>query len=228
MSLERTLEPEVMDSSQEALSYDAMDHSDVNRCFVDDFLGFPGNSMLTAQDTIIDLGTGTAQIPVELIQRLTDTPSVVACDLSLEMLRVARKNIVSAGRQGVIIPVYANARRLPISDSSCRFVISNSIIHHIPHPESVFQEVHRIAAPGAVIFFRDLLRPTTSREVEELVQQWASTADYHQQQMFRDSLHAALTISEVRKLLAGVGFSSTWVSQTTDRHWTIAGRTLAD
>ena len=36
--LPRTLEPEVMDSPEEARDYDAMDHAEVNRKFVDDLL----------------------------------------------------------------------------------------------------------------------------------------------------------------------------------------------
>ena len=36
--LVRVLEPEVMDTPQEALAYDSMDHAEVNRVFVDDFL----------------------------------------------------------------------------------------------------------------------------------------------------------------------------------------------
>ncbi len=36
--LQRILEPELMDSPEEALAYDAMDHGEVNRKFVDDLL----------------------------------------------------------------------------------------------------------------------------------------------------------------------------------------------
>ena len=36
--LDRVLEPEVMDTEDEARDYDAMDHSQVNRVFVADFL----------------------------------------------------------------------------------------------------------------------------------------------------------------------------------------------
>ena len=36
--LPRVLEPEVMDSPEEARDYDAMDHAEVNRRFVADFL----------------------------------------------------------------------------------------------------------------------------------------------------------------------------------------------
>jgi len=224
MCLERTLEPEVMESAEEAKSYDAMDHGDVNRCFVDDFLESIGELSFTPQDIIVDLGTGTAQIPLELSQRLPQAPAVFACDLSIEMLQVAAQNIIAAGQQNVIVPVYASARELPVPDASCSHLISNSIIHHIPHPEELFREVRRIAAPGASIFFRDLLRPATDVEVEQLVRRWAAEANSHQQQMFRESLHAALTPQEVSELLASVGFSETWVTQTSDRHWTIAGQ----
>ena len=37
-SLQRILEPEVMDTLEEALEYDSMDHSQVNEVFCNDFL----------------------------------------------------------------------------------------------------------------------------------------------------------------------------------------------
>ena len=55
--LPRVLEPEVMDSAEEAHDYDAMDHGTVNRLFVEDFLaGWDGSN------PILDVGTGTAQL----------------------------------------------------------------------------------------------------------------------------------------------------------------------
>ena len=42
--------------------------------------------------------------------------------------------------------------------------------------------------------------------------------------MFADSLHAALTLDEVRALVAALGFDPAGVRQTTDRHWTWAAR----
>ena len=38
MPLSRILEPEIMDSPEEAADYDSMDHAEVNRRFVDDLL----------------------------------------------------------------------------------------------------------------------------------------------------------------------------------------------
>ena len=40
--LARTLEPELMDTAEEAQLYDAMDHAEVNRRFVDDLLATIG------------------------------------------------------------------------------------------------------------------------------------------------------------------------------------------
>ena len=67
--LDRILEPEVMDSADEALEYDRMDHSHVNRVFVDDFLSaFVRDDMPNRLPyRIFDAGTGTALIPIELL-----------------------------------------------------------------------------------------------------------------------------------------------------------------
>src|SRR5215510_14142050 len=89
--LTRVLEPEVMDSPEEARDYDAMDHTAVNRLFVADFLaGWPGDN------PILDVGTGTAQIPIELC-RTSPAARVVAIDLAGHMLALGHDNIRRAG-----------------------------------------------------------------------------------------------------------------------------------
>ena len=69
--IERVLEPEVMDTPDEAIAYDEMDHSYVNRLFVDDYLsGVP-----EGVNDLLDLGTGTARIPIEMCRRIDDIVS---------------------------------------------------------------------------------------------------------------------------------------------------------
>src|SRR5438046_2494869 len=94
--LSRVLEPEVMDTPEEARDYDAMDHSTVNRVFVADFLAVWGGL-----GRVLDVGTGTAQIPIELC-RQNSSASVVAIDLAEEMLRVGRENVRRAGLESRI------------------------------------------------------------------------------------------------------------------------------
>lgn len=112
--LARTLEPEVMDDADEAREYDAMDHSMVNRLFVDDFLRY----VLKASEPgsvhdlwrVLDLGTGTALIPIELARRFAHADGrevlsrigasrvrITAADLAGEMLELAEVNLRTAG-----------------------------------------------------------------------------------------------------------------------------------
>jgi SAM-dependent methyltransferase len=98
-------------------------------------------------------------------------------------------------------------------------VTSNSLVHHIPDPRAVFQEIARIARPGAPILIRDLVRPETHDALETLVQAHAARWSPLQRMLFSDSLHAALTLVEVRALLDESGLSDVNVTQVTDRHW---------
>ncbi len=218
MPLQRVLEPEAMDSMQEAMDYDSMDHSEVNRRFVSDLLAagqFHGE--------ILDLGTGTALIPIELCRRYEDC-YVMAVDVAISMLEVARYNIEIATLIDRIQLDHVDAKQLPHGDNRFAAVISNSIVHHVPEPLAVLREAVRVASPGALLFFRDLLRPGDLETLRGLVQTYAGTANEHQQKMFADSLHAALTVDEMRELVSQLGFPPESVQATSDRHWTWVSR----
>lgn len=227
----RTLEPEVMDTEQEAVDYDAMDHSAVNRVFVDDLLRSFTDKPPTAAEwdaahpmQILDLGTGTALIPIELCRRSLPWPiQVHAVDMSFQMVRLAARNIADAGLEAVISCHVGDAKNLRWKSGSRDAVISNSIIHHIPEPHAAFREMLRIAHRPGLLFARDLLRPDDYAAVDHLVQTYAGDTNSHQQAMFRASLRAALTLDEVRDMLKSLDVPVEWANQTSDRHWTIAG-----
>jgi ubiquinone/menaquinone biosynthesis C-methylase UbiE len=223
--LPRILEPEVMDTVSEAVDYDRMDHREVNRVFVSDLLKELA-SMTPPQDQawlIFDAGTGTAQIPLELMGRGINA-AITASDLAEQMLIVARGNVEAAGLSGSIRLKLADCKRLTDPDASYHVVMSNSIVHHIPEPLSVLRELWRVLKPGGLLFVRDLLRPDDLATLNQLVRTYAGEANSHQQQMFRDSLHAALTVREVSDLLATIGIRTDAIRATSDRHWTVATR----
>lgn len=214
----RVLEPEVMASPEEARDYDAMDHAEVNRVFVADFL-----AVWDGGGPVLDVGTGPAQLPVELCRR-SPAARVTGVDLSEPMLDVARSNIRQAGLEDRLDVRRADAKRLPFADGSFGAVISNSIVHHIPEPKGVLAEMLRVAAPGGRLFVRDLLRPQDEARFRQLVAAHAGSANEHQRQMFADSLRAALTLAEIRDLVVALGYPRPDVRQTTDRHWTWTSR----
>ena len=239
MPLDRILEPEVMDTEQEATDYDAMDHREVNRKFVEDLLSSRFQvqsskfSAVTADDTtlnlepgsltldVLDLGTGTAQIPIELCRRYPHC-RVMAADAAVSMLEVARYNVEAASLMQQIELRHIDAKRLPFEEPMFDVVMSNSIIHHIPEPIHVLREAVRVVRAGGLLFFRDLLRPKSESELHDLVATYAAGANEHQQRMFGESLHAALSLGEIRSLIASLGYAVDTVQQTSDRHWTWA------
>ena len=236
--LTRRLEPEVMDTVEDAHDYDSMDHSTVNRVFVDDLLTFrrrtreSSDRSLTTSATVaaahqflnvLDVGTGTALIPIELCRREV-TCRIVAIDLAAEMLKLAGSNIACANLASRIQAEQIDAKHMPYGAGAFDAVISNSIVHHIPEPRAVFTEMLRVLRPNGVLFVRDLLRPSSQAEVDHLVATYAGQENAHSQQLFRDSLHAALSLAEVRELAVAGGIAASTVQQTSDRHWTLAWR----
>ena len=218
MALERVLEPEVMDTYEEARDYDSMGHQEVNTLFVQDLLASGEIGI-----DVLDVGTGTAQIPVELC-RQNEECRVIAIDMAAHMLDLARFNIEVDGFTQRIYLQQIDAKDMNFEQDMFDCVISNSIIHHIPQPRLVLQEAIRVARPGGLLFFRDLMRPGSGEEVSRLVEMYAGDENPHQKQMFDDSLRAALSLEEIREMVTNLGFQGDSVQATSDRHWTWVDR----
>lgn len=212
--LQRVLEPEVMDTAEEAIEYDAMDHGDVNRRFCADLLLLAPNP-----ERVIDVGTGTARIPIELC-RMHPTCTVVATDLADHMLAVAKRNVQAAGLDARITLRRADAKTT--LDDRFDVVMSNSIVHHIPDPSLLFRALVQLGR-GA-LFVRDLERPRDEDSVQRLLATHAANETERARQLFADSLRAALTLEEVIAMVAPLGIPASSIARTSDRHWTLAHR----
>jgi len=254
--LERVLEPEVMDTPEEARDYDAMDHVEVNARFCEDFLAFAPASRLAraatpahgaaaslgpggpsvpharahARARALDVGTGTALIPIELCRRVAEL-DVVGIDLAKHMLALGSENVARAGLAPRITLQQVDAKATSYADGAFTATISNSIVHHIPEPRLVLAEMWRVTAPGGVIFVRDLVRPDDEREVDRLVGLYAGTPPSEPEarrgfesarELLRASLRAALTLPEITALVTPLGIPASAVRVTSDRHWTLA------
>ena len=217
--IKRILEPEVMESSEEAVAYDSMDHYGVNIQFVRDLVaaGCP------TRGTVLDLGTGTAQIPIELCRMLPEI-NVVGIDLSEGMLNLAETHIASSSFGERIRLEKVDAKKIPDQAMQYDICVSNSIVHHIPTPAEIFFQAVQVTRAGGLIFWRDLVRPDSDAEVQHLVQTYAGQENEQQQRLFSDSLYAALRVEEVQSLVADLDFDPTGVTRTSDRHWTWCAR----
>jgi len=219
-SLHRILEPEVMDTLEEAFEYDSMDHSQVNEVFCNDF--FTARN-LTDGVQILDVGTGTAQIPIVMCKR-NSSLKITAIDLAESMLTLGNKNIQTARLEDSITLVQVDSKKMPYPDESFDQVVSNSIIHHIPNPLECFKEMVRVTKKDGLLFIRDLLRPFSMAELQNIVSLHAGDATLKQKQLFTDSLHASLSLAEVREMVKRFGFDAFTVIQSSNRHWTFTAR----
>ena len=230
MTLQRKLEPEVMDSAEDASEYNEMDHSEVNQAFVDELLAFLGTnegfkSRLDDEEEeligVLDVGTGTALIPALLCDQHAAF-KVMAVDMAVNMLELASYNVHASLRGDQIELVQADAKDLGYESEMFDVVISNSIVHHIHDPKQCVAEMVRVVQPGGAIFVRDLMRPESMETLESIVQTYAGDATEYCQQLFHQSLHAALTLGEMRQLVLDCGWNPDGVQATSDRHWTWA------
>ena len=224
MALQRILEPEVMDSQEEAQEYNDMDHTAVNQVFVADLLAFAlsvDDEDEFALGDVLDLGTGTALIPVELC-KTHEACRVMAVDLAAYMLDLAKFNVQVAYLEDRISLAQIDAKQMPFEEHMFDVAISNSIIHHIPDPFSSLKEMLRVTQEDGILFIRDLMRPEKQETLDGLVQTYTGQETEYSQKLFRDSLHAALSIEEIREMVVELGYEADSVNATTDRHWTWA------
>lgn len=212
--MERVLEPEVMDSLTEAIEYDAMDFTEINTAFA-----FMAIALGPPQGIILDAGTGPGRIPV-LICKMRPKWQIIAIDAAQNMLKVAAQHVQEANLQSSISLELVDAKSLPYEDGHFDMVISNSLVHHLPNPLPFFKELKRVVKSNGAIFIRDLIRPENAQIMNALVDSIGEEYDEYQKKLFRDSLHAALTLDEVNQLISEVGLQQVKVYQSSDRHWT--------
>jgi ubiquinone/menaquinone biosynthesis C-methylase UbiE len=213
-SMERILEPEVMDDREEALEYDAMDFTEVNTNFAKEAVQLAG---INAR--VLDVGTGTARIPI-MISQLRPQWQIIAIDLADSMLEIGQKNILNANCQEQIKLEKVDGKNLPYQSEQFDLVISNSLIHHLENPLPFLREIKRVLKPNGGIFLRDLFRPDSEEIIKGMVREIDPNFSLRQAQLFQDSLRAAFTLAEIADLIQQSGLENVKIYQSSERHWT--------
>jgi len=203
-----------MDTAQEASEYDAMDHSEPNAAFVGRLFE------LGASGRMLDIGTGPGHIPLLVCER-DARARVVGIDLARHMLEHAERHRAASPHASRIEYRLADAKGLDFDDGSFDAVFSNTILHHIPDPRPFLAEAFRVLRSGGALLIRDLFRPPTPARAGELVDLYAAGCTNEQRELFRASLHAALTPDELRAVAAEAGVVGAEVVIDTDRHMSL-------
>lgn len=111
--------------------------------------------------TVIDVGCGTGRAVPALRSAVGPAGTVVALDLTPEMLAEARPRCESE-RDTLVL---ADARRLPLADGSADAVFAAGLVMHLPDPAAGFAELARVTRPGGrlVLFHPSGRAPLAAR-----------------------------------------------------------------
>ena len=209
-----------MDSEAQTLAYAQADFEEANSLFTCHFL-----EHFQSADTkgrLVDLGCGPGDIAIRMAAALPGW-QVTGIDAGENMLQRARERL-----DGEALADRVNFQLAYLPDSSLPggawdAVISNSLLHHLPDPQALWNSIRHVGKTGATVQVMDLSRPESQDAAQDLVDRYAEGAPEILREDFYNSLLAAYTVSEIREQLDRAGLNSLKVDSASDRHWIVSG-----
>jgi SAM-dependent methyltransferase len=96
---------------------------------------------------VLDIGCGSGRALRPLRQAVGPAGSVIALDLTPEMLAVARPASIAA-RAALVL---ADARSLPLADASADAIFAAGLVDHLPDTEAGLRELARVTRKGGLL-----------------------------------------------------------------------------
>lgn len=218
--MKRRPEPELMDSEDQTRAYAEADFNESNSLFTGRFLERFDD--LPASGRLVDLGCGPGDITLRLARGLPGW-SVLGLDAGENMLQRARERLAGDEAAGRISYRLAHLPDDSLPAGAWDAVVSNSLLHHLPDPMTLWQAVRQLGAPGAAVLVMDLFRPDSEDAAGRLVDRYAADAPEILREDFYNSLLAAYTAEEVAGQLIRAGLDRLKIETASDRHWIVSG-----
>ena len=215
--MKRVTEPELMDDEQQSIAYAQADFSTSNQLYVDSLVrDFP-----THLRAVVDIGCGPADVVIRLATAAPHA-AITAIDGSAPMVALGRTAARAAGVDDRLTLLHTRIPGPPPASQSFDAVLSKDLLHHLPDPRVLWNEVTRLGRPGAAVYVMDLVRPDTEDTARAMVKEGAGSEHPILQHDFYQSLLAAFTMDEVRAQVATAGLDLT-VAPIGVRHMLIKG-----
>jgi ubiquinone/menaquinone biosynthesis C-methylase UbiE len=158
-------------------------------------------SMKLKNPRILDLGTGSGLLSIEIAKILNQDFQITATDISEDMLEIAQYNINISGLGHKIEVKACSASALSFPNQSFDCVVSNASLHHWINPLAAFNEIARVTQRGGVCLIRDNMR--LSPLWNPLINLISYTKGMNQMQhdLWVKAIRASYTLPELKALL---------------------------
>ena len=230
--MERTPEPELMESRKQVLSYLEGDFSKGENKFIDfinDYL-LSNNIKLTNEDLIVDLGCGPGNITEKISVKWPEV-SVIGIDGSKEMIKEAksRKNLNANMRSYTNINYFcADIRSVELKEISSKanvsLLVSNSLLHHIISIDHFLDCICNLSTEDTINFHKDLIRPKDEKTALELKEKCNGIYNNVLLNDYYASLKASYTKDELKKIISERMLHSLDVIEDGDEYLILYGK----
>ena len=219
--MDRVPEPELMLGEEQVQAYASADFAEPHSHFIRLLRERLPN--LPSSGRALDLGCGPGDISCRFVRSFPDW-QVDAVDGSTAVLDLGRRRVTESGLAPQIEfhELFLPVDELPHDDYA--LIFSNSLLHHLHHPGTLWSTIGRFSQPPTAVFIMDLLRPSTRAEACTLVDEYASDEPEILRTDFFNSLLAAYRTDEVQCQLEKAEFGHLQIEFVSDRHFIVWGR----
>jgi ubiquinone/menaquinone biosynthesis C-methylase UbiE len=174
-------------------------------------------------DVVLDVATGTALIPLKLVDKIGDRGRVVGLDITPAMLKHGRKNVEATGASSHINLVCASAMAMPFVEGVFDTVICGLGTHHMDVPQ-MLSEMSRVLKAGGELVLADVGASAFWRSfwgialLKILLARYGLTRRSARAQAEVEAFPNICTAGEWRTILADFGFTKIEITESRARH----------
>ncbi|KXK25196.1 MAG: Trans-aconitate 2-methyltransferase [Candidatus Brocadia sinica] len=219
--MERILESELMEEEGQVCAYVEADFEDAHSRFIALFQDMVGHKGINGY--VLDLGCGYGDIAIRFA-RAYPRCIVHGIDGSEAMIHYGKGILREAHDiQDRVELIHGRLPEAVLPRIKYDIIISNSLLHHLPNPQVLYQVIQRYTISGAPVFIMDLKRPKTIDEARVLVETHVANEPEVLKRDFYNSLLAAFEEREVLEQLKEAKLNNLSVKVASDRHIVISG-----
>ena len=216
--MNRVLEPELMEDDEQVKAYAEANFEVPHSQFIQLLTDFVNDPEFNGH--ALDLGCGPGDISFRFAKAFP-LSQLVAVDGSQPMLNYA-KSTLDPSLKNRLCFVQGLLPHVTLPQSNYEIIFSNSLLHHLPDPKTLWQSVIKYSKPGTRVIIMDLIRPANDDEARQLVETYVKNEPDILKNDFYHSLLAAFSLKEITAQLAQAELNFNIV-QMSDRHVFITG-----